>query len=54
MIRGAHDDFAAGQALPDKVIRLPDKFKGDARRQKSPEALPRASGWNGLQRFIII
>ena len=44
MIRGAHDDFAAGQALPDKVIRLPDKFKGDARRQKSPEALPRASG----------
>ena len=44
MIRGEHDDFAARQALPDKVIRLPDKFKGDARRQKSPEALPRASG----------
>ncbi len=44
MIRGTHDDFAAGQALPDKVIRLPDKFKGNAGSQKSPEALPRTSG----------
>ena len=54
MVRGAHDDFAAGQALPDKIIRLPDKFKGNTGSQKSPEALPRASGWNGLRRFIII
>ena len=44
MIRGTHDDFAAGRVLPNKVIRIPDKFKGNAGSQKSPEALPRTSG----------
>ncbi len=52
VFRRPHDDFAPGKPLPYEVVRLPGEFKGDARRQKGPEALPRASGEVHRERIL--